>query len=355
MARKRGRLGEILHKAGLVERWDLVNAINTSMRSDKRLGEILVERGQVDEETLTKCIAVQFGLGYVDSDETSISPDTLKLIPEEIVKEECIIPIGMSERSLKLIVSDPTDHEMMDALRFCLNTELECYLAGPTKIRAYLNQAFSPVEISGQSASAPVDAHDCPEFALQGTETFEHRAPNCQGAQIEGEVEAQSQEQAIAKKRHMGHFFTKVSALKKLRRVVARTTMSHFKKCKSCWIKNRIPTDYSDHYFSCERCGSSIQVRPSVLALILWSVILLTALAVAIWGTALTPSLLSKDFSEPDADTNVVAIALQHFQQSFGYQGKRHTRIKSPLLFLSIGTKNSPAAGGAGTMYFDDI
>ncbi len=124
--------------------------------------------------TLTNCIAVQSGLGHIDLDKTSISPGTLKLIPEEIAKEECIIPIGMSEHSLKLIVSDPTDHEMMDALRFCLNAEVECYLASPTKIRAYLNQAFSPVEISGQRVSAPVDAHDCSEFALQGTEMFEH-------------------------------------------------------------------------------------------------------------------------------------------------------------------------------------
>ena len=292
MAPKRGRLGEILHKAGLVERWDLVNAINTSMRSDRRLGEILVERRQIDEEALAKCIAVQFGVGYVDLDETSFSPETLKLIPEEIVKEECIIPIGMSEHRLKLIVSDPTDHEMMDALRFCLNAEVECYLAGPTKIRAYLNQALCPVEISGQPVSAPVDAHDRPESALQGAEMSGHTASNRDRAEIEGEVAPQDQEYAKARKRHKGHFFTKVSASKRLRRVVARTTISHFKKCKSCWIKNRIPTDYSDHYFSCERCGSSIQIRPSALALILWSVILLTALAVAIWGTALTPSLL---------------------------------------------------------------
>ncbi len=42
----------------------------------------------------------------------------------------------MNNGKLKLIISDPSDFDTMDAIRLRLNTELECYLANPTKIRS---------------------------------------------------------------------------------------------------------------------------------------------------------------------------------------------------------------------------
>jgi hypothetical protein len=62
MAEKRRHLGEILYKAGLVEKQALLNAIKTSKTSNKRLGQVLIETGLIDEETLTKAIAKRAGI-----------------------------------------------------------------------------------------------------------------------------------------------------------------------------------------------------------------------------------------------------------------------------------------------------
>ncbi|MHC4560472.1 MAG: GspE/PulE family protein [Planctomycetota bacterium] len=142
MARKRRHLGEILYKAGLVEKQALIKAIKASQSNKKRLGEILLEEGLIDEETLTKAIAKQFGLEYINLDTASISPDATKLIPEDLIKKHNIIPLDMNNGKLKLIVSDPSDLEMMDAIRFRLNTEPECCLANPEKIRSYIQDSF---------------------------------------------------------------------------------------------------------------------------------------------------------------------------------------------------------------------
>jgi len=87
MARTRRHLGEILYKAGLVEKRALINAIRASKAGNKRLGQILLELGLVNEETLTKAIAGQFGLEYVNLDRISIPPNGTKLIPEDIIKK----------------------------------------------------------------------------------------------------------------------------------------------------------------------------------------------------------------------------------------------------------------------------
>jgi len=142
MAKKRRHLGEILYKAGLVEKQEIINAIKDTKTNNKRLGQILLERGLVDEENLTKAIAKQFGLEYVNLDQTTITSDAMDLIPEDLIKRHNILPLGMNNGRLKLLISDPLNLDTMDVIRFRLNTELDCCLANPSKIRSYIQDSF---------------------------------------------------------------------------------------------------------------------------------------------------------------------------------------------------------------------
>jgi len=142
MAKQRKRLGEILYKAGLVEKQALIDAIRTSKTNNKRLGQILLELGLIDEDTLTKAIAKQFDLEYIDLDKTTIPQDAAKLIPQELMKRHNVLPLGMNNGKLRVVISDPLDLEMMDAIRFRLNTELECCVANHSKIRSYIQDSF---------------------------------------------------------------------------------------------------------------------------------------------------------------------------------------------------------------------
>ncbi len=146
MAKKRRHLGELLYKAGLVKKEALINAIKTSKSSNKRLGEVLIELGLINEDILTKVLAKQFGIEYINVDKASIPQDATKLIPEELIKKHNILPLGTSNGRLKVIISDPSDLETMDAIRFRLNTEPECYLGNPTKIRNYIENSINQVQ-----------------------------------------------------------------------------------------------------------------------------------------------------------------------------------------------------------------
>ena len=146
MAKKRRHLGEILYKAGLVEKQPLINAIKTSKTSNKRLGQVLLELGLVDEETLTKAIAKQFGLQYVNLDKITISPEVMKLVPEDLIKRHNVLPLGMNNGRLKLVISDPLNLDVMDTLRFRLNAELDYCLANPSKISSYIQGTLEEVK-----------------------------------------------------------------------------------------------------------------------------------------------------------------------------------------------------------------
>jgi len=142
MAKRRKHLGEILYKAGVVKKETLIKAIKASKSNNKKLGEILLEEGLIDEDTLTKAIAKQFGYKYIKLDDVSLEPKVRSLIPEDIIQKHHIIPLGMTNGRLKVVISDPLDLEAMDAVRFRLNVELSCYMASPSRIKSFITDSL---------------------------------------------------------------------------------------------------------------------------------------------------------------------------------------------------------------------
>ncbi len=141
----RRHLGEILFKAGLVEKKVLIDAIKASRAQGKRLGQFLLEKGLLDEKTLTKAIAKQFGLKYMNLDTTPVSPEVMKLIPEDLIKKHNILPLGVENGRLKLAITDPMDLDAMDSVRFRTNKELELYVVSPSKVRSFITETLDVV------------------------------------------------------------------------------------------------------------------------------------------------------------------------------------------------------------------
>jgi type IV pilus assembly protein PilB len=154
MLKKRRHLGEILFRWGLIDEKSLAKAMKTAKANNQRLGQTLIDLGLVTEDNITKAIAKQFGLEYIDLDANPISESTLKLIPEELMKKHHILPLGTNNGRLKLVISDPLDLDTLDLVRFRLNMELECYLASPSKIRAFINRETDELKGSIDATAA---------------------------------------------------------------------------------------------------------------------------------------------------------------------------------------------------------
>jgi type IV pilus assembly protein PilB len=154
MARKRKKLGNILLSWGVVSEKDLDDAIKFAKNTHRRLGDALVEMNLVDEEQVTKAMATQFDLEYVDLDHNVVDMTALELIPDELIRRHLVLPMGRENGRLKIIIHDPLDLDTMDLLRFRLNTELECALAPKTKIKRYIDTFLDKI---GSSIDATVD------------------------------------------------------------------------------------------------------------------------------------------------------------------------------------------------------
>ncbi|HVZ93726.1 MAG TPA: ATPase, T2SS/T4P/T4SS family [Phycisphaerales bacterium] len=150
MARSKKKIGEILVEMGKLTPANLETALTMAKGAGKRLGEILIDAGFSKEEDVAKALAAQYGFEFVDvgSDAVAKRIDP-KLIPEDLIRKHLILPLGKERGRLQLIIHDPKDLELLDLLRFRLNTEIDPRLASRSKIKGFIeNRMGGPAKAS---------------------------------------------------------------------------------------------------------------------------------------------------------------------------------------------------------------
>ena len=143
MARKqRRKLGEILAEWGLVDAEQVEQAVQRARASGQRLGEALVDAGIVKERDVVRALAAQLDMEFVDVEDESVRERIdMSLVPADVARKHLVLPLGQEGGRLKLAVADPMDLELLDLLRFRLNTELVTAIAVPDAIRDYLDES----------------------------------------------------------------------------------------------------------------------------------------------------------------------------------------------------------------------
>ena len=83
-ARPKGLIGQVLVKRGLVTEAQIAQALQQQADSGKRLGEVLIDMGALDERGLVDALADFYGMSVTDLRRNTPFPEALALVPEEI-------------------------------------------------------------------------------------------------------------------------------------------------------------------------------------------------------------------------------------------------------------------------------
>jgi hypothetical protein len=147
-------LGTLIFRAGLLAEEQLEDALHEGMRTGKRLGEVLIERGWLKERDLGRLLAGQKGLPFVDVSASDVQRAALETLPEEKAKLLVALPLRHEDGRLVVAVADPSNELMLENLRRALGTAPRLVVAPyPDLVRA-IGEAY---------ASAPPEAPATPE------------------------------------------------------------------------------------------------------------------------------------------------------------------------------------------------
>lgn len=132
---KRGKkLGEILIEQGIITPQQLRIALEEQKRTKEKLGQVLERLGLVTREELVRALGDQAGIPYVDLAKVHVDPQVLDLVPEEVARALKVLPIGLKDSILLVVMSDPHDIRVIDQLRRLTGLGIEPMVAEEERI-----------------------------------------------------------------------------------------------------------------------------------------------------------------------------------------------------------------------------
>jgi Type II secretion system (T2SS), protein E, N-terminal domain len=153
-------LGTLIFRAGLLPAETIENALEEGVKTGKRLGEILTERGLIQEADLARLLAGQKGLNFVTLREQIVDPAAAGLFSEDQARLFRALPYAFEDGVPVVAIADPTDEVLTRNVREALAREDARFVVS---IRSELADIIGEVYAAGVApapAPAPAPHHE---------------------------------------------------------------------------------------------------------------------------------------------------------------------------------------------------
>ncbi len=142
MANEHKRLGELLIEAGIIDEAQLARAIDEQKRSGLMLGAALLKLDFVTESDLVALLHKQLRLPVVDFDHTAPDEGALAKISEDLARKYLALPLEVGRKALVVAMADPMNVAAIEDLRFQAGMFIQPVLAAPSQIAAAIERYY---------------------------------------------------------------------------------------------------------------------------------------------------------------------------------------------------------------------
>ncbi len=111
------RLKKFLLDAELITEKDFDRALLMTQKNNKKIGDVLVSEGLIEQEKLTKFEAYLLGIPFISIGEGAILPEVLNIIPEQVARAHNIIAFRKKDNNLEVAMLDPEDLVIIEFLK----------------------------------------------------------------------------------------------------------------------------------------------------------------------------------------------------------------------------------------------
>jgi hypothetical protein len=137
-------LGALLVREGLISNEQLELALIDQQGTGMRIGELLVQWGWVASDAISRALAEQYEMEFVDLGTVEIDPAAVERLPAREARNHDAIPIRFLEDGRLLVaVADPTDIGACDELRSLLGAAIRLVVVDQTKLHEALAREYA--------------------------------------------------------------------------------------------------------------------------------------------------------------------------------------------------------------------
>lgn len=162
------RLGDILIDAGVINEEQLALALSEQKKSKQKLGVILIDMGITTEKEIAQALHRQLGYDMISLLGISIDEKVLRLVNDQILRKNMLLPFEFKADNpsiLRVAMADPMDMMAMDDIEIATGLQIEPVIATPSEIAASIDRYFGNAEARAVAERYTRENEESPEIA----------------------------------------------------------------------------------------------------------------------------------------------------------------------------------------------
>ena len=138
------RIGEVLLERGVITQKELEKALAHQKAHGGLMGQILIQLNIVTEEEIALALTAQYGFPYLPLDNYEIDNGLTAVIPEQIARQYCLIPIDRIGNALTLAMADPSNVQAIEDIEMMTKCVVQTFVSTPSDITKAIDKHYKP-------------------------------------------------------------------------------------------------------------------------------------------------------------------------------------------------------------------
>ena len=136
------KLGEILVERGVLSNAQLEEILVFQKDKGILFGEALVQLKMGTEEDVVQALTCQYGFPYLPLANYEIVPEVIATVPRNLCKQYCLIPIDKIGRSLTLAMANPLNVQALEDVEKATECLVQTFVSTTTEINSAINRYY---------------------------------------------------------------------------------------------------------------------------------------------------------------------------------------------------------------------
>lgn len=136
------KLGELLVESGVITKSQLDKALELQKEQGGLIGEVLVQLKFTTEDDIAKMLTAQYGFAYLPLANYEIDLSLIKLIPERVARQYCLIPIDKIASTLTIAMSNPLNSQAIEDIETLSECSVQVFVSTTSDIREAIEKYY---------------------------------------------------------------------------------------------------------------------------------------------------------------------------------------------------------------------
>jgi len=137
------QLGELLLDRGIINQPQLDQALGVQRDRGGLIGEILVELGFVKEDDIAQSLTAQYGFPYLPLGSYDVNVDITSIIPGRVARQYLLVPIDKIGNNLTLAMSNPLNVQAIEDVELLSGCSVQTFVSTSSDIKRAIEKYYS--------------------------------------------------------------------------------------------------------------------------------------------------------------------------------------------------------------------